>query len=207
MHLELTTPANSKIISCTFIWKCFSPFHFQLGHKVITLQRHLRSGYENVWWLSMYLPLRTPSDALSRAYLPWNLGRGWLHQILNTVFCLHQVLVLHKTLKWWGCPGGLPTSFWAAKGCLRKSPCPCSAGPLCGLACTLSNMNNRYHSISKKGFHGNLRQYICGLETIFKAYKICPPVNSNSKWEEKGGSMCHCLLFLFPKSISLLWGI
>ena len=127
--------------------------------------------------------------------------------MLDTVFCLHQVLVLHKTLKWWGHPGGAPTSFWATEGCLRKSPCPCSAGPLWGLACTLSNLNNCYNSISKKGFHGNLRQYICGLETIVKAYKICPPVNSNSKWEEKGGSMCHSLLFLSPKSISLLWGI
>lgn len=71
-------------------------------------------------------------------------------------------------------------------------------------ACSLSNLNNCYKSISNKGFHGNLRQYICGLETIFKAYKTCPPVNSNSKWEGKGGSVCHSLLFLSPKSIPLM---
>lgn len=142
---------------------------------------------------------------LSHAHLPWILGRGWLHQILNTIFRLHQMLVLHKTLKWWGRPGGQPDSFWATKDSLGKSPCRCSAGPPVRFACSLSNLNNCYNSISNKGFHGNLRQYICGLETIFKAYKICPPVNSNSKWEGKGGSVCHSLLFLSPKSIPLLW--
>lgn len=95
--------------------------------------------------------------------------------------------------------------FLSHKGLLAKVPLSMFCQSPVSSACSLSNLNNCYNSISNKGFHGNSRQCICGLETIFRAYKICPPVNSNSKWEGKGGSVCHSLLFLSPKSTPLLW--